>query len=131
MQSTDLKCSRYLFINWKVNNVSVTSESTTNLHWGILCLLHELCFLVENLTHWTDTWKQGIVGSKNKIRTGLFLYKDYIYEIDKVFCENHLRHSRFILLLLYIKKRLFMIKGHAIKICLLETTLLLQVFVYK
>lgn len=103
MPSTDLKCSRYLFINWKVNNVSVTSESTTNLHWGILCLLHELCFLVENLTHWTDTWKQGIVGSKNKIRTGLFLYKDYIYEIDKVFCENHLRHSRFILLLLYIK----------------------------
>lgn len=42
-------------------------------------------------------------GVKNKIRTGLFLYKDYIYEIDKVFCENHLRHSRFILLLLYIK----------------------------
>lgn len=42
-------------------------------------------------------------GVKNKIRIGLFLYKDYIYEIDKVFCENYLCYFRFIFFLLYIK----------------------------
>lgn len=55
-------------------------------------------------------------GVKNKIRIGLFLYKDYIYEIDKVFCENYLCYFRFIFFLLYIKKWLFMIKGYVIKI---------------